>query len=99
MGFIFGLMIGSMAASGGSSTALPPALGSIPFRCLYAFEQSETDYRDCRRPSLAVEMNICQGAGYTDATGHCSRDRHLAWELGALRELKKSIEQQQAAKK
>lgn len=32
MGFLFGLMIGGMAASGGGAPALN--FGTIPFRCL-----------------------------------------------------------------
>lgn len=60
LGFIFGLAVGGMAASG--SVATPPAsvhamLSQIPLRCYAALDESEEAYNICRRPSLIAELN------------------------------------------
>lgn len=92
MGFLFGLMIGGMAASGGGSSL--PALGSIPLRCLYAFEQSEQEYTECRRPSLRAELygrsSYCRNEN--DTQPGCLWERNIVWEIRALREMKKAAE-------
>lgn len=100
MGFIFGLLVGGMIASGGGS-AMPPMLGSIPFRCLAAFDVSEADYRDCRSPSLGLELgagsgNPCEYRDRNKSDGPCSFSRHMQWEITGLREMKKAVEQKQA---
>ncbi len=99
MGFIFGLMLGSMA-SGGGSAGVPPALGSIPFRCLAAFEISDAEYRQCRTVSLRREIydnTPCRTNEMADPAHVCSLDKAIVWELAGLREMKKAMEQKQAA--
>ena len=96
MGFLFGLMIGTMAAGGAAN--LPSSFGSIPFRCLAAFEISEAEYAVCRRAGLRWE--IVQRSACTwnqlDEAGPCSFNKALTWEIAGLRELKKAIEKQSA---
>ena len=55
MGFIFGLLIGA-SVSGGGSASLPPSMGTIPMRCLAAFEVSDDEYKQCRDRSLTSEL-------------------------------------------
>ena len=93
MGFIFGLMIGAAATSG--SPHVPPMLGSIPFRCLAAFEISEADYRQCRAVSLRREIyegTPCRNNEMADPANPCSIDKALTWEIAGLREMKKALE-------
>lgn len=94
MGFIFGLIVGTTVAGG--SAAVPPSINSIPFRCLAAFESSELEYRSCRWPSLRRELgdSPCGRIDIEKPDGPCSLDKHIAWEIAALRELKKAIETQ-----
>lgn len=91
-GFVFGLFIGVLATSGGSA---PTNLGTIPFRCLAAFEVSEADYRDCRRESLRWELGQTR-CTFSDiansATSACSLARNLDWEIAGLRSLRAAIE-------
>lgn len=94
MGFIFGLMVGSMF-SGGGGTALPPSLAGIPFRCFAAFEISETDYEVCRRGSLRSEVYkgfACELRELDKPDGPCSYAKAIHWEIAGLRELKKAID-------
>lgn len=91
MGFLFGLLIGAAASSGGS---LPPSFGTIPFRCLAAFDISEADYRVCRRNSLRAEIfnGPCNYGDLDKPDGPCSIEKHFAWEIAGLRDLKHAIE-------
>jgi len=93
-GFLFGLMLGT--SMGGSHT--PPAiLGSIPFRCLAAFEVSEAEYNDCRRNGLREEIVKTTPCTWTEVDSthpRCSVDRALAWEIAGLKSLKLAVEQQ-----
>jgi hypothetical protein len=94
MGFIFGLMIGAMAASGGNT--LPPLLGNIPFRCLAAFETSDADYRQCRTVSLRRELWEGTGCGHRemrDPADPCSFDKAITWEIAGLREMRRAMQQ------
>lgn len=97
MGFIFGLLIGSAISSGGS---VPPILGSIPFRCLAAFDVSEHEYRNCRGRSLNKELYDGGGcdSGQRSDFNHqsCSFERNITWEIAGLREMKRAMEQKQA---
>lgn len=91
MGFIFGLMLGGMAAGGGGVTL--PNLGSIPFRCLSAFEVSDAAYRECRERSLSSDlMSTCDRAERSAASGGCSITQNLKWEIAGLHQLKSAIE-------
>jgi len=105
MSFILGLAFGSMLASGPNGAAVSQMLGSIPLRCLYAFEISESDYRDCRQVSLSVELHGNGQVGCDSARRNsrsdpiCSRDRHLNWEIGALRKLMEEAKKQQQPQK
>lgn len=98
MGFIFGLIVGGALMSGGD-TAVSRALGAIPFRCLAALDVSEADYQECRTPSLRVELygQNTSGICVSPTSTACRLDKHLAWEIAGLREMKKAIEQRQAA--
>jgi hypothetical protein len=94
MGFIFGMIVGA-ALSGDGSPKLPPALGSIPLRCLAAFDISEDEYRLCRMPSMAGELKLSYYCDYSDirskdGNNPCGAMRHMFWEIAALRELKKA---------
>lgn len=98
MGFIFGLMVGSAISSGGGHIALPPIIGTIPFRCLAAYEISETDYRNCRYPSLYAEIiggqtTPCSYGSLTSEKSVCNYEMHMRYELAALAELKKATMQ------
>jgi hypothetical protein len=93
MGFVFGMLVGGALFSG--SSVAPPALGSIPFRCLAAFEISEAEYRDCRTLTLRREIyegTPCRANEMEGVAGVCSFHRHITWEIAALRELKKAVE-------
>ena len=99
MGFLFGLLVGGAMMSGGSSGV--PSLGAIPFRCLAAFDVSETEYRTCRRPSLKLEVWTYTGCGLSDhnaKTGSCSVEQHLSWEANGLHDLRNAMKQKEAKK-
>jgi hypothetical protein len=92
MGFLFGLMLGS-GVSGGT-ISLPPSVGTIPFRCLAAFERNETEYELCRRGSLRWEIAKSSSCNWEDLdkpNHHCWYMSHITWELQGLRELKRAI--------
>lgn len=92
MGFLFGLFLGAAASSGGAS---PPSLGTIPFRCLAAFESSEADYRICRRNTLRHDLYSDMPCTFPDIDkpdGACSFEKNLSWEIAGLRSLKTAIE-------
>jgi hypothetical protein len=92
VGFLFGLMLGSM--SSGGTTSLPPSLGTITFRCLAAFERNELEYELCRRSSLRFEIgknSTCNWEDLDKPNNPCSYKSHITWELEGLRELKKAI--------
>lgn len=93
MGFIFGLLIGGMVAGGGH--VLPPSVAAIPFRCFAAFDVSESEYRQCRRHSLQKELfESCTRSEVRNSDdSSCSFDRAVSWEMAALRDLKKALEQ------
>jgi hypothetical protein len=88
MGFIFGLIVGGIVF--GSDGTAPSILGNIPLRCLHAFGVSDAEYRDCRAPSLNFELynQNCPQHERAKSSGPCSLDRHIAWEIAGLRELK-----------
>jgi hypothetical protein len=99
MGFIFGLIIGAAVTSGGSVPA--PMLGSIPFRCLAAFDISEAEYRQCRTISLQREIyegTPCRRHNMSDPADPCSFDKAITWEIAGLREMKAAMQQKQSAK-
>lgn len=98
MGFLFGLMIGSMVGGGGS-TALPPILGAIPIRCIAALEISDAEYSDCRSVSLSQELSIrCDRIERSERTGVCSLQRHLGWEITSIKELNKAAQRAAAVR-
>lgn len=96
MSFIFGLMVGSALTSGGGNASLPN-LGTIPFRCLSAFEQSEDAFRECRHRSMENDLykDGCDLERRRADTGGCSIKQNITWEVAGLRELKQSIEARQ----
>jgi hypothetical protein len=57
MGFLFGLMVGGMLASGAPTAGLQTALAAIPLRCFAALDIGDAAYRDCRRATMMVEIN------------------------------------------
>lgn len=92
MGFLFGLMIGGMAASGGGAPALN--FGTIPFRCLSAFSVSEADYRGCRVMSLTNDLYQagCDRERRDAVSGGCSIEQNMKWEITGLRDLKAAMD-------
>lgn len=73
MGFLFGLMIGS--ALSGSPSQQMAILGSIPLRCLMAFDNGPEAYRNCRRLNLTYEIGqqACN-TNYEISGTRCSTD-------------------------
>lgn len=100
MGFIMGLVVGSALSSGGS-TAIPNIPQGIPFRCLAAIEQSDSEYRNCRWASMYDELyktQTCGARSMEDPKSVCHIESHIKWELAALKELKAANEAKAKAK-
>lgn len=97
MGFLFGLLVGTSMSGG---PPVPPIMGSIPFRCLAAFEISEAEYRQCRLGTLSKELwnQGCDDKRQNDESNTCSIGKAMGWEITALRELKRAIDQKQNAR-
>lgn len=92
MGFIFGLIVGGVVF--GSDGTAPSILGSIPLRCVAAFGISEAEFRECRTPSLNAELYAqnCPRQERNRNDVPCSFDRHVTWEIAALRDIKAAAE-------
>jgi hypothetical protein len=94
MGFLFGLIVGTALSSGGdNSPRLPSSLSEIPFRCLAAIEQSDAAYRDCRRLSMAAQIQQQHDVADCQVSKVCRNDiPHavdvaLDYEIAALHQL------------
>lgn len=101
MSFLLGLLVGSMLSGpDGRPVLSPSSLGSIPFRCLAAIEQSDDAYKACRRLSLGVEITLQMKqddatTSYSRADIRAAIDAALAFEIQALRELEQAAKQKQ----
>ena len=97
MGFLFGLMIGAAAMSGPGEAK--PMLGSIPFRCLAALDQGDAAYRECRRPSLGVELREyiehvdSHITGITNRNIRAKIEEALTLEVSGLRQIEAANKQ------
>ena len=92
MGFLFGLLVGAAVFSTNGGTPLP-SIAAIPLRCLAALDDGDVAYKDCRRLSLAFEVQQQYSSTSNDLSGvnrsnvTAKIDEALALEIRALRSI------------